>query len=493
MKKIMFSIAATALLFVSCSKEGYYDGGSFKGEYMAADMDGDMGEEKPSGDRFDEIIENDFIETAKEPVSTFSVDADGAAYAYMRRSINHGRLPDRNIVRIEEYLNYFTFDYPDPADGNKVALNAEASSCPWNAEHKLLRLGIKGKSLQEQEKPKANFVFLIDISGSMDSSDKLPLLKKGLITMLDSMRPDDRVAIVTYASGEKLLLKSTPVSEKSAIVASIKQLAARGATAGQRGMKMAYEEAEKNFIQGGNNRVIMGTDGDFNVGITGTDALLEFVQNYASKGIYLTVCGFGTGNLNDSMMERVSNSGNGTYEYIDSEKELTRVFVHNSSFFVSVANDCKTQVTFNPEAVASYRLLGYENRVLNNEDFENDKVDAAEIGSGQTITALYELVMADGYQGGTLGKFDFRYKEALGEESIPLGIDLPAVSAESSENFRFASALAAWGLTLRESKYKGSASRALALELANSSLGDDPHGYRREFVSLLTKAAQLNR
>lgn len=489
MKRILFCAAAIALLFVSCSKDGYYDG-NLKGGYWASEM-GDGHEQ--SGDRFDEIVENDFVDTAEEPVSTFSVDADGAAYSYMRRCINHGWLPDKNIVRIEEYLNYFAFDYPDPTDGNRVALNAEASTCPWNTEHMLLRLGIKGKSLQEQEKPTANFVFLLDISGSMDSSDKLPLLKKGLISMLDSMRPDDRVAIVTYASGEKLLLKSTPVSEKSVIVEAIKKLAAKGATAGQKGMKMAYEEAQKNFIEGGNNRVIMGTDGDFNVGITSTDALLEFVQNYAAKGIYLTVCGFGSGNLNDSMMEKISNSGNGNYEYIDSEKELTKVFVHNSSFFVSVANDCKTQVTFDPEVVAKYRLIGYENRMLQNDDFDNDDVDAAEIGSGQTITALYELIMADGYEGGTLGKFDFRYKDSLGEESIPLGINLPAVSAESSENFRFASALAAWGLTLRDSKYKGNASRALALELANSSLGYDPHGYREEFVSLLGKAAELNR
>ena len=490
MKKMLFSVAAIALLFVSCSKDGYYDG-NFKGGYLASEM-GDMGEQ-PSGDRFDEIVENDFIETAKEPVSTFSVDADGAAYAYMRRCINHGWLPDKNIVRIEEYLNYFTFDYPDPTDGNKVSLNAEASTCPWNTEHKLLRLGIKGKSLQEQEIPTANFVFLLDISGSMQSEDKLPLLKKGLILMLDSMRPEDRVAIVTYASGEKLQLKSTPVSEKSTIVNAIKKLSAGGSTAGQKGMKMAYEEAQKNFIEGGNNRVIMGTDGDFNVGITSTDALLEFVQNYAAKGIYLSVCGFGSGNLNDAMMEKISNSGNGTYEYIDSEKELTRVFVHNSSYFVSVANDCKTQVTFDPEAVAKYRLIGYENRMLQNDDFENDDVDAAEIGSGQTITALYELIMADGYQGGALGKFDFRYKDSLGDESLPLGIDLPEVSAESSENFRFASALAAWGLTLRGSKYKGNASRALALQLANSALGFDPHGYREEFVSLLYKASELSK
>ena len=461
----------------------YYDNYNY-----AMDANGEVapGEEAP-GDRFDKIVENDFIDTEKEPVSTFSVDADGAAYAYMRRCITDGYFPSANSVRIEEYLNYFTFNYSDPQDGKGVALNAEAGPCPWNAEHKLLRLGIKGKSLEEI--PLANFVFLIDISGSMSSSDKLPLLKQGLITMLDYMRPNDRVAIVTYASGEKLELQSTPVSEKSKIVKAIKQLAASGATSGASAMKMAYEEALKNYIEGGNNQVIMGTDGDFNVGITSTDAICEFVQNYASRGIYITICGFGTGNLNDSMMEKVSNSGNGTYEYIDSENELTKVFVNERSRFVSVAKDCKTQVTFNKDVVKQYRLIGYENRVLQNDDFENDKVDAAEIGAGQTITALYELVMASGE--GSIGKFDFRYKEAIGAESIPLTMDLPAVTDNASENLKWASALAAWGLWLRESKYMGTANPEMVLDLAKNSLGQDTYGLRKEFVELVQKAQTI--
>lgn len=490
MKKIVIPIIAIAALVTSCSDADFL-GGKYEyenGYYMDASEAGipNPGEEQ-EGDRFDKIVENDFIDTETQPSSTFSVDADGAAYAYMRRCINQGRFPSANAVRIEEYLNYFTFNYSDPQDGKGVGLNAEAGPCPWNPEHKLLRLGIKGKTLEKD--PVANFVFLIDISGSMSSSDKLPLLKRGLITMLDYMNQNDRVAIVTYASGEKLELKSTPVSEKDKIVKVIKNLAAYGSTSGASAMKMAYEEALKNFIQDGNNRVIMGTDGDFNVGITSTDAICEFVQDYASKGIYITVCGFGSGNLNDSMMEKVSNSGNGTYEYIDSETELTKVFVNERSRFVTVANDCKTQVTFNKDVVKQYRLIGYENRMLQNEDFENDKVDAAEIGAGQTITALYELVMADGE--GSIGTFDFRYKDAIGGESIPLSMELPAASDKTSENLQFASALAAWGLWLRDSQYKGTADAQMVLDLANQSIGEDQYGLRKEFVELVKKSQQI--
>ena len=487
MKKIVLALSVVALL-AACEK-GYYDmDGSFYPNSAMMAYEKAPGEEDPSGDRFDKIVENPFVETAQEPVSTFSVDADGAAYAYMRGRIKSGRLPDVGAVRIEEYLNYFTFNYSDPQDGNTVALNAEAGPCPWNNEHKLLRLGIKGKSLEPGQIPQANFVFLVDVSGSMSSADKLPLLKQGLITMLDYMRPEDRVALVTYASGEKLVLQSTSVSQKSTIVKAIKDLAASGSTNGHSGMRMAYEEAEKNFIQGANNRVIMGTDGDFNVGITGTDAICEFVQNYANKGIYLTICGFGTGNLNDSMMEKVSNSGNGTYEYIDSENELTKVFVNERSKFIAVANDCKTQVTFDPQAVKSYRLIGYENRMLQNDDFENDKVDAAEIGSGQTITALYELEMAGN---GSIGKFDFRYKDALGEDSKLVSLDLPAAGTAMTENLQFAASIATYGLWLRDSKYKGQATLSMAIDLAKNSLGQDTYGLRKEYVELLETVASF--
>ncbi len=490
--------AATGMALVCrCAKYELLDG--IGGQYFyydnLAQADGQRPEEPQdpgAGDRFDEIVENPFVAVADEPKSTFSVDADGASYAYMRRSLKGGRLPQAYSVRIEEFLNYFTFDYPDPSDSEDIALNAEIAACPWNAEHRLLRLGIKGKSIPAGNEPQANFVFLIDISGSMASSDKLDLLKAGLIKMLEQMRPEDRVAIVTYASGEKLLLPSTPVSSKNQIVNAIKQLYADGATAGAQAMKMAYDEASQNFIEGANNRIIMGTDGDFNVGVTSTEALKKMVEDYASKGIYLTVCGFGTGNLNDAMMESISNSGNGTYHYIDSEEEMLKVFVYERERFVAVANDCKVQITFNPEAVDKYRLIGYENRVMSNEDFENDKKDAAEIGSGQTITALYEIIpAAEAATDASAAKFDFRYKKALGGESIPLTLDVPAVTATPSENFNFAASLAAFGLTLRSSEYRGSASIDLARSLAESAKTYDPGNFRKEYRALLEKAATL--
>ena len=498
--KYSLGLAAVMAAAFSCSKADYVFGPEMNGKYdyesAAANYMGSDGmpSEPGDGDRFDQIVENGFVKAADQPVSTFSVDADGAAYAYMRRCISvNGWLPSANSVRIEEYLNYFTFNYPDPVDDNDVALNAEIGACPWNAEHLLLRLGIKGKSISEAQAPLANYVFLIDISGSMSSDDKLPLLKSGLITMLDYMRPDDRVAIVTYASGEDLVLESTPVSEKEKIVAAIKPLVARGSTSGASAMEMAYNEVLKNFNPQFNNRVIMGTDGDFNVGVTSTDALVEMVEGYADQGIYLTICGFGTGNLNDSMMEQVSNSGNGTYHYIDSETEMTKVFVNERERFVSVANDCKSQVTFDPAFVDSYRLIGYENRVMANEDFENDKKDAAEIGAGQTITALYEIIPVDGVEAQSFGKFDFRYKKSLGSESIPLGIDLPAVSQAHSADFYFAASLASFGMTLRDSQYKGTSTVDLSIELFNESQKGrfDPYGYRSDYGSLLTTAKSL--
>ena len=295
---------------------------------------------------------------------------------------------------------------------------------------------------------------------------------------------------MTYSGTVKLLLESTLVSQSSTIKKAISSLAASGSTAGGAAMKMAYEECLKNYIEGGNNRVIMGTDGDFNVGVTSTDAILEMAQDYAAKGIYLTVCGFGTGNLNDSMMEKVSNAGNGTYQYIDSEDELTKVFVNEVSKFFSVANDAKVQITFDKEKVDSYRLIGYENRVLSSEDFENDDKDAGEIGAGQTVTALYEIIPAEGYgEGSDIAVFDFRYKDKLGEDSIPLSCNVGEAAATSTE-FRFAAGVAAFGLTLLDSQYRGDADFAMAYNLAGQS-EYDPHGYRAAFCQLVLKASEI--
>ena len=457
-------------------------------------MNGNIDCPGSGGDKYDQIVENPFVKTADENVSTFSVDADGASYANMRRYLMEGMLPDKNSVRTEEFLNYFTFDYPDPADGKTVAINSETGVCPWNSEHYLLRLGIKGKSVPESEVPQANFVFLIDISGSMDSDDKLPLLKNSLMTLVDYMRPTDRISIVTYAGGVEKILESTPVSEASTIKKAIKKLSAYGSTSGGAGMKMAYEEAKANFKKGGNNRVIMGTDGDFNVGVTDTDELKEMVQDYAKGGIYLTCCGFGRGNLNDSMMETVSNWGNGTYEYIDSEGEMTKVFVNERSKFYSVANDSKCQVTFDKDMVEAYRLIGYENRKLENDDFENDDKDAGEIGAGQTITALYEIIPGKAFEAGkSVAKFDFRYKESIGSQSIALSNDVMTQSSDQlSENLSFAAGVAAYAMLLRNSEYKGKASFDMATELVKAGQGKDPHGYRKQLLELIAKAKSLN-
>ena len=482
-----FAVALVGICVASCSKGDFYMDGLV---YPEADYEASMPEpgDEEAGDRFDEIKDNDFIKTSDQNVSTFSIDADGAAYGYMRKLLSKGMLPVASSVRIEEYLNYFTFNYADPTGDHTVAINSEVGPCPWNEGHFLVRLGLKGKSMDLSQTPPANFVFMVDVSGSMDSADKLGLLKTCLATLVDNLRPDDRVSIITYASKVEKLIESTPASEANKIKEAIAKLNARGSTAGGAAMKMAYEEALANFIEGGNNRVIMGTDGDFNVGVTSTDALLEMVQDYADKGIYLTVCGFGSGNLNDSMMETISNKGNGTYQYIDSELEMVKVFVHENSKFYSVANDTKVQITFDPEKVDSYRLIGYENRVMANEDFENDDKDAGEIGAGQTITALYEIIPAEGFESGQqVAVFDVRYKKALGQESILLTDEVMSVSSDGTE-ISFAAGVAAYGMILRNSKYRGSADYDMAASLVEQGLAFDPHGYRAELLELISTA-----
>jgi len=483
-------VPAAFLCFMSCSMDGDM-GGIFMPEASYDEAMLGEPEELTGGDKFDEIVENDFIKTADQNVSTFSIDADGATYAYMRKCLRNGQLPSPNAVRIEEYLNYFTFDYAEPSGDHTVAINGEVGECPWNPDHKLIRLGIKGKSITANQMPAANYVFLIDVSGSMNQDDKLPLLKEGLITLTDRLNPTDRVSIVTYSGTVKLLLESTLVSDANSIKNAISKLGASGSTAGGAALKMAYEEALANYIEGGNNRVIMGTDGDFNVGVTSNDELVEMVQSYASQGIYLTVCGFGTGNLNDSMMESISNKGNGTYEYIDSEDELSKVFVNERSKFQAVANDSKVQITFDKEKVDSYRLIGYENRVMANEDFEDDTKDAGEIGAGQTITALYEIIPVEGSNGeGPLAVFDFRYKKSLGEESIPLTLDVTGTDAldATPTELRFAAGVAAYGMVLRDSKYKGTATFDMAYSLIGERLSFDPYGYRAQLRELIMMA-----
>ena len=482
MKKTNFILLSIlAILFSSCiMKDGsfYYENiGSYEAGYMY-------------GEKYKDHGENPFIMVTDEPISTFSVDADGGSYTNMRRYMYLGQVPPPASVRIEEYLNFFTYDYDEPQNGENVSLNSEISTCPWNADHHLMRIGMKGKSIPLANLPNSNYVFLIDVSGSMDSPDKIGVLKKGFMTLVDNLRPNDKIAIVTYAGNAGVLLESTNGSEKNKIKNAISNLKAGGSTAGAEGIVTAYKIAMQNFIQDGNNRVILGTDGDFNVGISSTEELIKLIEEKRNSGIYLTVLGVGGGNLNDHMMEQIANKGNGNYEYIDNQSQIKKVFVDEISKFYTVAKDGKIQIEFNPEMVTSYRLIGYENRKLDTEDFEKDSTDAVEIGASQNITAIYEIKLANKNKNENYAQFDFRYKKPNEDESRLLEHQIsskPRQILQASENMRFATAVAGFGLLMKDSEYKGTASKAMIIDLAKSALSYDPNGYRTEFIDLIKK------
>ncbi len=445
--------------------------------------------EETYDENYKDYDENPFVAVVEQPVSTFSVDADGAAYANMRRFMYLGDKPPSAAVRIEEFINYFTFDYADPAAGENVSLNSELSTCPWDESHYLMRLGMKGKTLTDAEMGNSNYVFLIDVSGSMDSPDKLGILKTGFKTMVDHLETGDRVAIVTYAGSANVLLESTSGDETKEIKNAIGNLGAGGSTAGAEGIITAYEIAEENFIEGGNNRIIIGSDGDFNVGPSSTEDLIELIEQKRESGIYLTVLGVGGGNLNDHMMEQIANNGNGNYEYIDNAKQVEKVFINEKAKFYTVAKDSKIQVTFNPNMVVSYRLIGYENRSLNEEDFENDSTDAGEIGSTQTITAMYELILSDTSIVEKYAQFDFRYKKPGETESRMLNheiLNVPLNIANASENMQFAVSITGFGLLMKESEYAGSLDKDMVINWGENSTGFDPNGYREEFLEIVS-------
>ena len=448
---------------------------------------------EPLPDTYDEkykdYVENPFVNTSEQPISTFAVDADGGSYTNMRRYLYLGQTPPKASVRIEEYINYFTFDYAEPTDGENVSLESEIATCPWNIEHHLLRLGMKGKTIPTAELPNSNYVFLIDVSGSMDSPDKLGILKTGFKALVDNLRDQDRMAIVTYAGQAAVLLESTYGDEKNKIKAAIDKLGASGSTAGAAGINTAYEIAEQYFIANGNNRVILGTDGDFNVGPASTDELVELIEQKRESGVYLTVLGVGGGNLNDNMMEQIANKGNGNYEYIDNASQIQKVFTHEIAKFYTVAKDAKIQVTFNPNRIESYRLIGYENRQLSNEDFENDSTDAGEIGASQTITAIYEVVLKPESTTENYAQFDLRYKKPNETQSRLLThaiTNAPIAIASSSENMRFATSIAGFGLLMKQSDYKGTLNKQMVLNIGQTSHNFDPNGYRAEFIQLVT-------
>ncbi|MBI5805837.1 von Willebrand factor type A domain-containing protein [candidate division TA06 bacterium] len=469
-------------------------------------------------EEYSKIEENAFKQVKADPLSTFSIDVDPASYANMRRFISSGQLPPKDAIRIEELINYFDYTYAQPGDGRPFAVHTEVAECPWNQGHRLVRIGLKGKEIPLDKLPPANLVFLLDVSGSMQSPDKLPLLKSAFKLLVNQLRPQDRVAIAVYASAEGLVLPSTPGSDKKTILEMLDKLEAGGCTAGAAGIQLAYRTARENFIKHGNNRVILATDGDFNVGVSSTSELIRMIEQKREEGIYLSVLGFGTGNLKDSRMEQLADKGNGNYAYIDNITEARKVLVSQmGGTLFTIAKDVKIQVEFNPAKVKAYKLIGYENRLLNKEDFNNDRKDAGELGSGHTVTALYEIIPA-GSQEEVPGVDPLKYQETKVSPNaskssemmtVKLRYKLPAESeskliskvimdrngemAEASEDFRFAAAVAEFGLLIRDSEFKGKASYGQALALARGAKGQDKEGYRAEFIKLAETAQLLTK
>lgn len=443
--------------------------------------------------------ENVFKNALTSPLSTFSIDADTASYSNLRRFVlGYGAFPTKGSIRTEELINYFTYDNPMPTDGKPFEVSAETAVCPWNNENLLTKIAVQGDEFLEPQP--SNLVFLLDVSGSMYTVDKLPLVKKSLRLLLDELDPTDTISMVTYASGTEVVLESTPVSEKEKILEALSGLRAGGGTYGEAGINLAYEQAEKNLLQNGNNRIILCTDGDFNIGNSSTGELEKLITEKRGKGIFLTVLGFGMGNYKDNRMETLADNGNGTYAYIDSEREARKVFADEMpKTLYTIAKDVKIQVEFNPGVVKEYRLVGYENRVLNNEDFDNDKKDAGELGCGATVTAFYEIVPADGtgesglkYQSSEVTADDsemmtvkVRYKEPKAEESRL--IEMPVtngVTGEASGDFKFAASLAELGMLLNDSEYKGTATYDSVIDLASEGIGEDELGFRTEFLHI---------
>jgi len=465
-------------------------------------------------DKFEEITPNPLKQTAKEPVSTFSIDVDTASYSFMRASINRGVLPPKDAVRVEEMINYFPYDYQGP-DSKEVPFKANVTimPTPWNTSTKLLHIGIKGYDLAKQEKPRSNLVFLLDTSGSMNAPNKLPLLKNSFKLLLSTLGPDDTVSIVAYAGSAGTVLEPTKAADKNKIFAALDRLRAGGSTAGGEGIRLAYQLAEANFDKKGINRVILATDGDFNVGIRDKRQLKGFIERKRETGVFLSILGFGMGNYNDALMQTLAQNGNGNASYIDNLSEARKVLVQEaSSTLFTIAKDVKIQMEFNPQTVSGYRLIGYETRQLNREDFNNDKVDAGEIGAGHTVTAIYEIspVGADSglvdplryqtskskkvpVQVSEYGFLKLRYKLPNEDKSklieTPVRISDGLESLQSaSQDTRFATAVAAYAQLLRGGKYTGSYSYDDVIKLALSAKGNDPYGYRSQFINLVRLA-----
>ena len=464
---------------------------------------------------YDHVADNPFVAVTQDPRSTFSVDVDTASYSIVRRFLNGGERPPAGAVRIEELINYFPYAYEPPEDGRPFAVDMDVAGCPWTPAHRLVRIGLKGRELPHGERPPSNLVFLLDVSGSMNAPNKLPLVKSAMRMLVGELGPSDRVAIVVYAGGEGLALPSTAASDKAAILSAIQSLSPGGSTHGSAGIRLAYETAAGSFIEGGVNRVVLATDGDFNVGVTNQGDLVRLIEQKAKAGVFLTVLGFGMGNLKDSTLEKLADHGNGNYAYIDSLAEARKVLVEQAGgTLVTIAKDVKLQVEFNPRRVMAFRLIGYENRVLAHQDFNDDTKDAGEIGAGHTVTALYEVVppgantpvpgvdalkyqpapRASGPDNGEILTVKLRYKEPDGQRSALIEVPLTDGGGSfqaASPDLRFAAAVAAFGMVLRESPHKGNADLARVRGWASGSIGEDPNGLRAEFLQLVDRARSI--
>ena len=483
---------------------------------ITAGVAASVGDWEHNTENYAGIEESRFLHVANTPRSTFSIDVDAASYTNVRRFLTAGQQVPRGAVRVEEFLNYFRYDYPEPEGGESFSVTTDLAVTPWAREHRLLRIGIKGRSLETRAVPPSNLVFLLDVSGSMSSPDKLPLVKQAFRLLVQELRPQDRVAIVVYAGAAGLVLPSSPGSDKATILGALDKLEAGGSTAGGAGLRLAYDVARQHFMAERNNRVILATDGDFNVGESSDAAMIELIEQRRDQGIFLTVLGFGTGNLKDSRMEQIADKGNGHYAYVDNLREGRRVFVREfSGTLVTIAKDVKIQVEFNPARVAAYRLIGYENRALRTEDFADDRKDAGELGAGHTVTALYEIVPVGASFAGTghdldslkytlvtlrpgtgneWGTVQLRYKEPAGTRSRLMTHPVRARGnfGEPKGDFRFAAAVASFGMVLRASEYRGSATLAQVLDLASGAEGEDEDGERAEFVRLVEAAKLLH-